>query len=333
MTDASQLDNSIQDIATKTSQHGKQARSMSTNILIICPNPAPYISSLQPAFPDVRFTSVAALECTEALKELPSADAIFAYGRAFDRACLIKSERLKWIQCLITGTDHLTPVLAGSGIVLTNARGIHGPQMAEAAILHMMSLYRDVPQLVRNQAAHVWDRFKPRVLDHRTVVILGVGAIAEHVARVCKAFGMTTIGVSRTPRIIEGFDRFYPRDKLLEAAAQADFLLVLVPYSKDTDKIVDDSVFGVMKPTACLINLARGGVVDEAALVRAIEEGKISGAGLDVFESTPLPPSSPLWDMKNVFITPFIGGQSDQYEQSIMSNRICAAFSTADTKT
>ena len=292
---------------------------MSTNILIICPDPQAYTSRLAPVFPQVTFSCVAALECTRAMDRMGDADAIFAYGRAFDAQCLARSSKLRWFQCVITGTDHVAPVLAGSRVILTNARGIHGPQMAEMAILHMLALSRRVPQLVRNQAAHVWDRIKPRVLDRRTIVILGVGAIAEHIAKVCKTFGMTTIGVSRTPRQLAGFDAIYPREGLLEAAAQADFLLALVPYTKDNDKIINAAVFDVMKPTACLVNIARGGVVDEAALVQALRDRKIAGAGLDVFEQAPLPPTHPLWDMDNVFITPFIGGLSDRYEEDIMS--------------
>jgi phosphoglycerate dehydrogenase-like enzyme len=187
------------------------------------------------------------------------------------------------------------------------------------AILHMMALSRQVPQLVRNQAAHVWDRIKPRVLDGRTIAILGVGAIAEHVAKVCQAFGMTTLGISRTPRQLAAFDAVHPREQLLAVAARADFLLALVPYTKENDKIIDAAVFDVMKPTACLINIARGGVVDEAALIKALRDRKIAGAGLDVFAEAPLPPAHPLWDMDNVFITPFMGGLSDRYEDSIMS--------------
>ncbi len=290
-----------------------------TNVLIICPDPQAYTSRLAGAFPQVKFSCVASLECTPALDRMGEADAILSYGRAFDAECLARAKRLKWFQCLITGTDHLAPVLAGSRVILTNARGIHGPQMAEMAILHMLALSRRAPQLVRNQAAHVWDRILPRVLDRRTVVIVGVGAIAEHTAKVCKAFGMTTLGISRTPRRLDGFDAIYPREQLLAAAAQADFLLVLVPYTKENDKIIDAAVFEAMKPTAYLINIARGGVVDEAALVQALRDGKIAGAGLDVFAEAPLPPSHPLWDMDNVFITPFIGGRSDQYEESIMS--------------
>ena len=289
------------------------------NVLIICPEPQAYVSRLASAFPQVTFSSVASLECTPALDRMGEADAILSYGRAFDAECLARAKKLRWFQCLITGTDHLAPVLAGSRIILTNARGIHGPQMAEMAILHMLALSRRVPQLVRNQAAHVWERINPRVLDHRTIAILGVGAIAEHTAKVCKAFGMTTLGISRTPRQIEGFDAIYPREKLLEAAAQADFLLALLPYTKDNDKIINAAVFDAMKPTAYLINIARGGVVDEAALLQALRDGKIAGAGLDVFEEAPLPPAHPFWDMDNVFMTPFIGGRSDRYEEEIMS--------------
>jgi phosphoglycerate dehydrogenase-like enzyme len=267
----------------------------------------------------VKFSCVASLECTPALPLMGEADAILSYGRAFDAECLARARRLKWFQCLITGTDHITPVLAGAKIILTNARGIHGPQMAEMAILHMLMLSRQVPQLVRNQADRIWERIQPRVLDRRTIVILGVGAIAEHTAKVAKAFGMTTIGISRTPRKIEGFDAIYPREQLIEAAARADFLLALVPYTNENDRIVNAAVFAAMKPTAYLINLARGGVVDEAALLQALREKKIAGAGLDVFAEAPLPKEHPFWGMENVFITPFIGGRSDQYEENIMS--------------
>jgi phosphoglycerate dehydrogenase-like enzyme len=292
--------------------------AMPTNVLIIAPDPDAYTSRLQPLFPEVRYSTVRSLEVTPALDLFPEADAVLAYGRAFDRACLARASRLKWFQCLITGTDHLAPVLAGTEIVLTNARGIHGPQMAELAILHMLALSRNLAQSVRNQDRHVWERYKPRVLDRRTVVIVGIGAIAEHTAKVCKAFGMTTVGVTNAPRTIAGFDRVHPRGRLLEAAAEADFLLVLPPYNTINAKAINEDVLRAMKPSACLINVARGGVVDEAALLKALDEGWIAGAGLDVFAESPLPASSPFWDRKNVFITPFVGGQSDQYEQNIM---------------
>ena len=290
-----------------------------TNVLIICPKPAPYLERLEPMFPDVRFSSFADLECGPAIDLMGDADAIVALGRGFDATCLERAARLKWFQCLITGTDHLAPVLKGSGVTLTNTRGIHGAQMAETAVLHMLALSRNVGQIVRNQDAHVWDRIAPRVLAGRTAVILGVGAISEHVAGVCKALGMCTIGLSRTPRDIEGFDEVRPREDLLVAAGEADFLIALLPLSAETRNIIGDEVFSAMKPTACLINIARGGIVDEAALARALDEGRIAGAGLDVFAETPLPASNSLWGRKNVFITPFVGGQSDRYEENALT--------------
>jgi phosphoglycerate dehydrogenase-like enzyme len=176
-----------------------------------------------------------------------------------------------------------------------------------------------MPQIVRNQDNHNPHRIVPRLLDQRTVVILGVGVIAEHTAKLCKAFGMTTVGVTATPRAVEGFDRIRPRSELLAAAAEADFLLLLLPHTPENDNIIGEAVFKAMKPTAYLINLARGGVVDEPALIKALQSGEIAGAGLDVFREWPLPKSSPLWDMKNVVITPFVGGQSDQYAQQAMT--------------
>ena len=291
---------------------------MPTHVLIACPDPAPYLARLRPEFPEVEFDTVASMDAAAALGHYGAADAVVGFGRGFTKECLAEAGRLKWFQCLITGTDHLTPFLSGTPIVLTNARGIHGPQMAETAILHMMALSRKVPQMVRNQDAHRFERYKPQVLDRRTVVILGVGVIAEHTAKVCKAFGMTVLGVSRTVREVAGFDRIYPRVQLLEAVALADYLLLLLPYTPEDDKAVNEAVFKAMKPTAFVINVARGGVVDEDALIRALDAKEIAGAGLDAFTGHYLPPSSPLWDRKDVFITPMVGGQSDQYERNVL---------------
>ncbi|MFP6761742.1 MAG: NAD(P)-dependent oxidoreductase, partial [Rhodospirillales bacterium] len=129
----------------------------------------------------------------------------------------------------------------------------------------------------------------------------------------------TVYGISRTNREIEGIDKVFSRDDLTEAVKDVDFLIALVPFNPETHNIIDARVFYAMKPSACLINVARGGVVDEAALIDALKNGEISGAGLDVFEESPLPDNSPLWDMENVFITPFTGGRSDKYAERILT--------------
>jgi phosphoglycerate dehydrogenase-like enzyme len=247
------------------------------------------------------------------------AEVYMGLGLGFGSRTLARMPHLKWIQCLVSGTDHLRPVLRGRDLILTSASGIHGPQMAEVALLHMLSLSRDARRLHRDQDAHVWEPRTPRVLDGRTVTIVGVGTIAQRLAPLCKALGMTVLGVSRAPRDVEGFDRVYDRADLVEASAAADFLVVLVPYSSATDRIIGADVLGALKPAAFVINLARGGVVDEEALVSAVQDGRIGGAGLDVFATEPLPATSPLWDLENVLVTPHCGGRSDRYGEQLLT--------------
>lgn len=287
-------------------------------VLIVDDEYAKYRDYLEPRFPNVAF--VFAKNLDGAKSHLARVEVIISIGRWMTKEIIEITKNLRWFQCNITGTDHLIePLSRRPDVVLTNGRGIHGPQMTEVTLLHMLALYRQVRRLTRNQESHTWDRFLPRVLDTRKVAILGVGAIAEHMAGCFKALGMTVYGISRTRRNIEGIEKIFSRDQIKKAVVDVDFLVALVPYGPDTDKIVNKAVFDSMKPTACFINVARGGVVDEIALIEALRSGKIAAAGLDVFEVSPLPDESPLWDMDNVFITPFTGGRSDMYAERIMT--------------
>jgi D-2-hydroxyacid dehydrogenase (NADP+) len=190
--------------------------------------------------------------------------------------------------------------------------------MAELAFLYMIALSRDFRPMQANQQAHQWQRWPQKLLFGKTAVLVGIGPIAEDMAARCKAFGMQVVGVSDARQEAVGFDRILPRARLLEAAGLADFLILLVPLSDSTRHMIDDTVLAAMKPTGILINLARGPVVDEKALVRRLQDGSIAGAGLDVFEEEPLPGSSPLWDMPNVIVTPRVGGMSDVFAQQIL---------------
>ena len=285
---------------------------MSANVLLLLPLAAQFAAELRPEFPDVNFIEAPVEKVSDGFDRLHQADIIITRGHGFDAACLKEASRLKWLHSTMAGTDHLVPVLAGSHVVLTNGRGSHGVQMTEMALLHMMAIYRSIPDIVHNRDAKSSERPRIRVLANRIVCIVGVGSIAEHAAKVFKALGMGVTGVSRSQRVPACFDHIYDRDELKTAAASADFLLLLVPYSDDTDHLINEDVFKVMKPSAILINLARGGVVDEDALIKALQTGTIAGAGLDVYNQFPLPQSSPLWDMPNVFMTPHTGGQTDQ---------------------
>jgi phosphoglycerate dehydrogenase-like enzyme len=229
------------------------------------------------------------------------------------------AKKLKWIQALGTGTDNIVDLPSlGADVLVTNIRGIHGAPVSEATIAFMLSLARDMPRTVHAQDRSEWERWPAQLLAGKTVGILGVGLIAEYLAPICKAFGMTVIGITGTPRATPGFDRMVKRDDLIAVAPELDFLVALVPMSADTRNIVGEQVFKAMKPSAYLVNVARGGVVDEEALIKALEAGEIAGAGLDVFSQEPLPATSPLWKAKNLTVFPHLGGYSEGYEDRAM---------------
>jgi phosphoglycerate dehydrogenase-like enzyme len=227
--------------------------------------------------------------------------------------------KLKWIQALGTGVDNIVDLPSlGKEVLVTNVRGIHGAPVSEATIAFMLSLARDMPRSVRAQAQSRWERWPSALLAGKTVGILGVGLIAEYLAPICKTLGMTVVGISGSPRETSHFDRMAHRNDLIKVAGDLDFLVVLTPLSAETRNIVGEKVFAAMKPTAYLVNVARGGVVDEPALIAALEAGKIAGAGLDVFSQEPLPSDNPLWKTKNVTIFSHLGGYSQGYEDRAM---------------
>lgn len=247
-------------------------------------------------------------------EDLEKANIIFAIGPSFNDKFLERARNAEWIQALTTGTEKIvgSPHLS-SNVVVTSTRGIHGPQMSELTFLLMLGLTRKFPRMLANQGRHEWERWPQSILDNKTVAILGIGAIAEDLAPRCKAFGLTVLGISQSQRPVAGIDRMYSREEIHEAVGLADYFVVIVPHSPETDRIVDESVIAAMKPSAYFINVARGGVVDEAALIEALRNRQIAGAGLDVFEVEPLPEESPLWGMDNVIITPKVGGMTDVY--------------------
>jgi phosphoglycerate dehydrogenase-like enzyme len=227
--------------------------------------------------------------------------------------------RLKWIQALGTGVDNIIDLPSLSKEVLvTNVRGIHGAPVSEATIAYMLSLARDLPRASVAHDKGQWERWPAALLAGKTVGILGVGLIAEYLAPICKALHMTVVGISGSPREAKGFDRMAHRDDFVKVVPELDFLVALAPLTAETRGIVGAKVFAAMKPTAYLVNVARGGVVDEPALIAALESGEIAGAALDVFAQEPLPASSPLWRTKNVTIFSHLGGYSQGYEDRAM---------------
>ena len=227
--------------------------------------------------------------------------------------------KLRWIQALGTGVDNIIDLPSlNKEVLVTNVRGIHGAPVSEATIAYLLSLARNLPRASIAQAKGQWERWPAALLAGKAVGILGVGLIAEYLAPICKTLHMTVIGISSSPRETKGFDRMVHRDELVKIAPELDFLVALTPLTPETRGIVGAKVFAAMKQTAYLINVARGGVVDESALVAALESDKIAGAALDVFAQEPLPADSPLWKTKNVAIFSHLGGYSLGYEDRAM---------------
>jgi phosphoglycerate dehydrogenase-like enzyme len=290
---------------------------MTSQVLIVARDAAFFAHELGARFSGLTFH--AALETAGATKVSDGCDILLIRTDEITAALIEAMPRLRLIQALTTGTDHIEalPNLP-AGVTIAAARGFHGPAMSELAFLFMLGLARDIRTVLANQQQHQWDRRPQRLLLGKTVTLVGVGRIAEELAQRCQRFGMRVEGVASARTSVPGFDLIHPRPALRQAAAAADFLIVLAPSTPQNRHLIDAAVLDAMKPSAALINLARGDVVDEAALIRTLTARRIAGAGLDVFQTEPLPPTSPLWDLPNVLITSHVGGMSDIYGQQVL---------------
>ncbi len=250
---------------------------------------------------------------------LSDVDLLLSFGAFITDKSIAVAKRLRWIQCLGVGVDGLVDRRTlGPGTWVTSARGVHSTSVSEATIAAMLALARDLPRLVKAQQQRRWAAGPAAdLLSHRTVGILGVGLIAEALAKRCRAFEMRVEGVSNRPDAA-GFDRLWRYEELEKAVAGFDYFVLLAPLSDRTRNIVGSSVLSAMKPTSRLINMARGGLVDEDALLDALQNEKLAAAALDVFSVEPLPEGSPLWSMPNVLISPHCAGQHGGYAGDVV---------------
>lgn len=303
--------------ATDQKSSSETLGASSPKVLIWARDADIFAETLSSRFPALAF--VKAIHRADALQVCGDCDVLIARNDDVFEDLLEAMPRLRWIQALTTGTDGIEALAKLSpDVMVTAARGFHGPQMSELAFLFMLSLARDYPAMVANQKQHRWARWPQKLLLGKTVVLLGVGAVGEELAKRCQAFGMNVIGVDAVRKSAPAVDAIHGPDRLVQLASTADVLVVLVPYTAETHHLVGAGVLDAMQPTSILINISRGPVVDEAALIRALGAKRIAGAGLDVFQTEPLPAESPLWDLPNVLITPHVGGMSDIYAEQVM---------------
>ena len=246
---------------------------------------------------------------------LREAEVIF--GLRFPLDVLTRSPRLKWIQTTSAGVDRfLDAEMMASPVTLTNVSGMHATQIGEFVLALMLMFAKNAPLLFQMKQEKQWKRLPSSILRSRTVGIVGLGSIGREVARLAKAFGMRVLATRRTARE-EGrakyVDLLLPPDQLPRLLEESDFVVLAVPVTAETRKLIGEDELRAMKSTAYLINISRGETVDESALVRALEEGWIGGAGLDVFATEPLPAESRLWELPNVIFSPHVAGVMEEY--------------------
>ncbi len=292
-----------------------------TNVLILLTLPEDirnqYRDRLRAAFPDV--TVNLADHHSRVDPYIGEANVLITFGPMLVDRVFAEAMRLEWVQALGTGVDNLIDLPSlRKDVTVTNLHGIHGAPVSEAAIASMLLLSRRMHHSVRAQDKRQWGRWPATLLHNKTVGIFGVGAIAEALAPRCKAFGMKVVGISSSVRDVAGFDEMRPRDPLADAVRDLDYLVLLTPLTPATRGIVDANVLAAMKPSSFLVNLARGGVVDEMALAATLQQRGIAGAAIDVFLQEPLPPEHPFWELDNTFLTPHLGGFCDVYVDHAM---------------
>lgn len=230
-----------------------------------------------------------------------------------------QAPHLRWVQLTSAGLDRaVRSGLLESDLMLTNASGLHATPIGEYVLLQMLMFCKGAQKFVRAQDRREWVRYMPQELYGKTVGVVGMGHIGGEVARLAKAFGCRVIATRRSVTAASSddvADELLPPSELPRLLGESDFVVLAVPLTAETRRLIGEAELRAMKPAAVLINIARGAVVDEAALVRALTEGWIAGAGLDVFEQEPLPPESALWGLENVILSPHISGGTEIYNQ------------------
>jgi len=279
--------------------------------------PAWFSERLRADFPQLNIVHLPDYKRLDA--EIPDAEILIAWSLRPEQ--IKAAKKLRWIHSPAAAVHTLIfPELVASDIVITNARDVHGPVVAEHVIALIFALAKKIPGSVELQQKHVWgqqllwdERPRVREVAGATLGLVGLGSIGRPVVKGAKALGMRVIAVREHPeRGTEGADAVFGPAQINEVFRQADYIVLAAPVTNSTKAIANAERFALMKPDACLINVGRGPLVDEAALASALRSKKIGGAALDVFPKEPLAPDSPLWDLRNLLITPHTAALTDK---------------------
>ncbi|MFC1901325.1 D-2-hydroxyacid dehydrogenase [Chloroflexota bacterium] len=238
--------------------------------------------------------------------QLAEAEVIYGFGLPKD--AVARAPGLKWVQVISAGVDSfLDDKLRESSVILTNASGVHANPISEFVIQLMLMFVKQAPLCFQLKQEKQWQRLSMTGLRSKTVGIVGLGHIGREIARLSKTFGMIVIATRRSAKRVSSaryIDRLLPRNHLPQLLSDSDFVVLSLPLTPETNNLIGEKELRMMKPTAYLINAARGNIIDEEALIQALEENWIAGAGLDVFAIEPLPTHSKFWDLPNVILSP-----------------------------
>lgn len=246
---------------------------------------------------------------------LPNAEVLVTYGEDLEPEDIETAVKLKWIMVASAGIEKMPhQAIAERGIVVSNVRGIHKTPMTESVLAHLLALKRSLPFLYGKQREKEWNRKTGSTeLYGSTALILGPGAIGSEIGRLLQAFGVHTIGCNRSGVQAEHMDEMVRFDQILEALPAADAVISVLPSTNETKQLLKSEHFEAMKKDAIFMNFGRGDLVEDAVLLEAMESGEIGAAVLDVFNTEPLPPEHPFWDMDNIVISPHASSHSGKY--------------------
>jgi phosphoglycerate dehydrogenase-like enzyme len=233
-----------------------------------------------------------------------------------------KDRYLKWVQLCSTGfSDNITPEILDGRVSLTNSPGIHTVPISESVLAAILEHTKRFEQRRTDQAERHWRQVYCSDLEGATVLLIGLGNLGRRIARLCKAFDMRVIGTRRNPASVENVDNVFPISELREHLPEADYVVVVAPLTPETEGLLGEAEFRAMKQTSYFINVGRGRIADEGAMIDALKERRISGAYLDCFSTEPLPVESPLWGMDNIFLIPH-----DSHSSPKIGDRLVSQF-------
>jgi phosphoglycerate dehydrogenase-like enzyme len=293
-----------------------------TVLVLATPN-EPQLAMLEALPPD---TGIAVGNTAEAFERTAAeASVIFNWSGsgALLREVLEMCPAARWVHCRAAGLDDLlSPELIASPVPLTNGSGVFSPPLAEFALGAILYFAKDFRRLVKNQMAGVWEQFDITLISGQTVGIVGYGDIGRAVATRVRAMGMRVLAVKRQGPPLYNVDplvdRIYSPENSKEMLELCDYVVVATPLTEKTRGMIGDAEFAAMKPEAVVVNLGRGPVIDEAAMVRALASGRIKGAALDVFDNEPLAAGHPFWGMKNVLLSPHCADHTPDWTEQAM---------------